>query len=80
MAISTHNFDCGYAALSIYCVNWRFRLPAQGMDGEKRNEIADEFGPWLNQLQFKGQGERDGNVFDTFGICDVPNPYAPGRA
>lgn len=68
------------ADLCIYCVNWGFRLPALGMHGEKRNEIANEFGPWLKQLQFKGQGERDGIVFDTYGICYVPNPYAPGRA
>ena len=45
-----------------------------------RHEIADEFGPWLRQLQFRGEGYRDGAVFESFGICYVPNPYGPGRA
>ena len=42
-------------------------------------EIGDEFGPWLQQLQFVGDGERHGSVFQCWGIVYVPNPYAPGR-
>jgi hypothetical protein len=68
------------ADLCIYCVNWGFRLPSQGMTAVNRHEIADEFGPWLRQLQFRGEGYRDGAVFESFGICYVPNPYGPGRA
>jgi hypothetical protein len=68
------------ADLCIYCVNLGFRLPRQGMDAPTRREIADEFGPWLDRLQFRGQGYRDGAVFETFGIFYVPNPYGPGRA
>lgn len=68
------------ADLCIYCVNWGFRLPSQGMDGQARQEIADELGPWMHQLQFHGAGYRDGRVFESFGICYVPNPYGPGRA
>jgi hypothetical protein len=68
------------ADLCIYCVNWGFRLPSQGMTAVTRPEIADEFGPWLYQLQFRGEGYRDGAVFESFGICYVPNPYGPGRA
>lgn len=68
------------ADLCIYCVNLGFRLPSHGMDAPPRVEIAEEFGAWLNRLQFRGEGYRDGNVFDTFGICFVSNPYAPGRA
>lgn len=68
------------ADLCIYCVNWGFRLPSQGMVAEKRTEIGDEFGPWLNQLQFRGEGYKDGQVFQSWGIVYVPNPYAPGRA
>jgi hypothetical protein len=68
------------ADLCIYCVNWGFRLPSQGMDKQVRPEIANEFGPWLRRLQFHGQGYRDGQVFETYGICYIPNPYGPGRA
>jgi hypothetical protein len=68
------------ADLCIYCVNWGFRLPSQGMDGQARQEIVDELGPWMHQLQFHGAGYRDGRVFESFGICYVPNPYGPGRA
>jgi hypothetical protein len=68
------------ADLCIYCVNWGFRLPSQGMDAPTRNEIASEFGPWLNRIQYHGQGYKDGHVFESWGITYVPNPYAPGRA
>ena len=47
------------ADLCIYCVNWGFRLPSQGMTAVTRHEIANEFGPWLRQLQFRGEGYRD---------------------
>jgi len=67
------------ADMCIYCVNWGFRLPSLGMDATTRPEIANEFGRWINQLQFRGQGYKDDNVFESFGICYVPNPYGPGR-
>lgn len=68
------------ADMCIYCVNLGFRIPSQGMDQPVRQEIADDFGPWINRLQFRGEGYRDGHVFETYGICYVPNPYGPGRA
>lgn len=63
------------ADLAIYCINWGFRLPTRGMDAPVRSEIADEFGPWLAQLQFRGEGYRDGNVYQEYGIVFVPDPY-----
>lgn len=63
------------ADLAIYCVNWGFRLPTRGMSSATRPEIADEFGPWLNQLQYRGEGFRDGNVYQEYGIVYVPDPY-----
>ena len=63
------------ADLAIYCVNWGFRLPARGMNAPFRREIADDFGPWLGQLQFRGQSYKDGAVYDTYGIVFVPDPY-----
>lgn len=63
------------ADMAIYCVNWGFRLPSRGMDAVTREEIASEFGPWLNQLQFRGEAYRDGNVYPEYGIVFVPDPY-----
>lgn len=63
------------ADLCIYCVNWGFRLPSQGMAAPVRQEIADRFGTWLNRLQFRGEGYRDGHVFRSFGIVHVPDLY-----
>jgi hypothetical protein len=63
------------ADLAIYCLNWGFRLPTRGMDAPTRPEITSEFGPWLNQLQFRGDAYRDGNVYQEFGIVFVPDPY-----
>ena len=67
------------ADLCIYCLNWGFRLPSQGMHAPKRDEIGDEFGPWLNRLQFSGEVERDGQPYKCWGIVYVQNPYAAGR-
>jgi len=64
------------ADLCIYCVNWGFRLDAIGMNAPKRDEIADTFGVWLSRLQYRGQGHRGGQVFSTFGIVYVPDPYS----
>ncbi|GIW81352.1 MAG: hypothetical protein KatS3mg105_3159 [Gemmatales bacterium] len=63
------------ADLAIYCVNWGFRLPSRGMDAETRPEIANEFGPWINQLQFRGEAYRDGSVYQEYGIVYVLDPY-----
>ncbi|MEW6116420.1 MAG: DUF3800 domain-containing protein [Nitrospirota bacterium] len=63
------------ADMCIYCVNWGFRLPGTGMDANVRKEIADEFGPWLRQLQYTGEINREGQTFKTYGIVFVPDPY-----
>lgn len=65
------------ADVLIYCINWGFRLPSRGMEAPTRAEIADEFGPWLNQLQFRGESYRDGTVYPEYGILFVPDPYSP---
>jgi len=67
------------ADVAIYCINWGFRLPKQGMNAVVRQEIADEFASWLHKLEFRGTGYRDGEVFESFGIFFVPNPYGSGR-
>ena len=63
------------ADICIYCINWGFRLPTRGMVAHSRSEITSMFGRDLRELQFRGQGYRDGQVFDTFGIFYVPDPY-----
>ena len=67
--------DFGQAAAWIYCINWGFRLPRLGMNAERREEIAAMFWKDLAGLQFRGQGYRNGRVFDTYGIVYVPDPY-----
>lgn len=64
------------ADVCIYCINWGFRLPRQGMDAPVRDEIARSFGTLIGQLQFCGKGHRDGATFQTFGIVYVPDPYS----
>jgi Protein of unknown function (DUF3800) len=68
------------ADMCVYSINWGFRIPHFGMDAAIREDIAREFGPWLNRLQFHGEGYRNGVVFESWGITFVPNPYAAGRA
>jgi hypothetical protein len=50
---SDMNYAVQAADLCIYAVNWGFRLPSIGMTAPTREEIAGEFGPWLNELQYK---------------------------
>jgi hypothetical protein len=68
------------ADLCIYCINWAFRLSSQDMTEPVREEIQVEFFDWLRRLQFHGDGYRDGHVFESWGICYVPNPCGSGRA
>lgn len=63
------------ADLAIYCVNWGYRIPP-GMTQEARTEIQSEFERPLQRIEFHGNGERDGAVFDTHGVVYVPDPYS----
>ena len=63
------------ADLCIYAVNWGFRIPGQGMDASVRVEVAAEFRQWLFDLQYRGQGQRADQTFETYGIFYVPDPY-----
>lgn len=65
------------ADLAIYCVNWGFRLHSRGMNAQVRKEIADEFGPWIANLQFRGDANHEGSVYPEFGITFVRDPYTP---
>jgi hypothetical protein len=67
------------ADLAIYCLNWGFRLPGRGMDAPVRKEIAEDYSRWLAELQFRGEGSRDGAVYDSYGIVFVPDPYEARR-
>jgi len=66
------------ADLCNYCVNWGFRVPSIGMDAAVRPEIESEFRPWLDMLQFRGEGHRQGAAFKSFGVAFVPDPYNTG--
>ncbi len=68
------------ADVCIYCVNHGFRIPSQGMNAEVRAEIAEGFRTWLVDLQYAGQGYKDGDVYQSYGIRFVPNPYGPSGA
>ena len=63
------------ADVCIYALNWGFRLPTRGMNAETRPDLAESFGPWINDLQWRGDIYKDGNVFPGFGIVFVPDPY-----
>jgi hypothetical protein len=73
---SDMNYAVQAADVCIYCVNWGFRMSALGMTAPSRPEIAQLFGPWLRRLQFHGQGYRDGNAFESFGIVYVSDPHS----
>src|SRR5690606_20192733 len=61
------------ADVCLYCINAGFRKP--GLEGWCREEIRQEFGPWLERLQFHGSAVQDGLAVDRLGIIHVENPY-----
>ena len=63
------------ADLCIYCVNWAYRLPTQGMVATERLDVKNLAGEWIAKIQYHGEGYRDGQVFKTHGIVYVPDPY-----
>lgn len=63
------------ADVCIYSINVGYRLPKSGMDAPVRGEVQQEFSPLLAALQFQGEGCREGEVFPTYGIVYVPDPY-----
>lgn len=65
------------ADVIIYAINVGLRLV--GMTEVMRQEVADEFGPLIDRLQWRGDGYRDGVAFKTQGIVYVPDPYTARR-
>lgn len=60
------------ADLSIYCLNWGWRLPE--MSEPTRPEI-EPFVWLLERIIWHGEGYRDGKVFKTHGTVYVPDLY-----
>jgi len=65
------------ADILIYSINVGLRLP--GMSEPVRHEVAEEFGPLLDRLQWRGDGYRENIAFKTQGIVYVPDPYTARR-
>lgn len=65
------------ADVIIYAINVGLRLP--GMTEPVRQEVAGEFGPLIDRLQWRGDGYRDGAAFKTQGLVYVPDPYTARR-
>jgi hypothetical protein len=63
------------ADLCMYCINWGFRLPSWTGIEPVREEMQSEFSAWISRLQWRGQGYRDGQVYDSYGVILVPDPY-----
>lgn len=62
------------ADVCIYCINWGFRLKYYHST-DYREEIAEEFGPSIARLQYKGSISVDDQQKDIYGIVYVPDPY-----
>ena len=63
------------ADVCLYCLNWGFRLKYwEGIAGV-REELVRDFRPQLARLQWAGDGYRGGQVFRSFGIVFVSDPY-----
>lgn len=63
----------------IYCINWGFRLPQQGMTAAVRQEIADECSSWIGRLQARMDVRKNGQTYQEWGIKYVPDPFTGRR-
>lgn len=63
--------------IAIYCVNWGFRL--KRMVEPTRSEI-EPLAAGLQSLVWRGQGYDERDVFDTYSVVFVPDPYEPRSA
>ena len=66
------------ADLVIYSINWGYRKQAIDLFAPCRQEVAEQFALKIDELQYRGQGYRDGRVFKQWGICYVSNPFGAG--
>ncbi len=62
------------ADVIVYTINTGVRLPR--MTEPTRAEIAGEFAPLVERLQWRGDGYRDGASFKTQGLVYVPDLYS----
>jgi hypothetical protein len=76
---SEMTFAVQAADVCLYCINWGFRLNSWPERLGRREEIASEFGPKLQRLQWHGEGYRDGQVYRSWGIVLVQDPYSPRK-
>jgi hypothetical protein len=63
------------ADICLYALNWGFRPNKDWKNLERRADIATEFGPKLLRLQWEGDGYREGQVFRSYGIVLVRDPF-----
>lgn len=63
------------ADVCIYAINWGFRLPSRGMDAPTRDDIAQEFGPWILNSQADGLSADETGSHPWYSIVYVPDPY-----
>jgi hypothetical protein len=68
------------ADVVIYAINWGYRRDTWDAPGENREEISQQFGPWLNALQFRGRTQRKGKTLRVYGIIRVCDPYRSRNA
>lgn len=73
--------DMSYAVqaadICLYCLNWGYRVPGWEAESTVRDEIAEEFGPKLRNLQWIGEmpAGREDRAFRSYGIVLVRDPY-----
>jgi hypothetical protein len=73
---SEMNYAIQAADICLYAINWGFRPHGWGDGMDVRQEIADEFGPKLDDLQWQSKQVRGEHEFYSYGIVHVADPYA----
>ncbi len=63
------------ADLCLYCLNWGFRRYEWDFRGQTREDIAVGYAGLCGKLQFSGDAYDNENVYRTYGIVFVPDPY-----
>jgi hypothetical protein len=68
------------ADLCLYAINWGFRLSNWKGVEPIRPEVAAETRQYIDDLQWRGDGYRDGRTYHSYGIVLVPDPFSSRSA
>lgn len=64
------------ADVALYCINYGYRRNEWGFTGPTRQEIKQRYGGLIHKFRYEGDVCSEGEVYRSYGIVYVADPYA----